>query len=85
MADKLVAAGMALFIVYLLEVIDIGKEDAHADLTVHVLLIGVKGVAVEDPGHLVDETMMAQLINIVTVLEHQTINNVATFYGIKST
>ena len=72
MTDEPVAAGMTFFIVRLLEVIDIGKEDAHADLAVDVLLIGIEGIAVRHAGHLIDETVVPHLIDMVPAFEqHQ--------------
>lgn len=72
MTDEPVAAGMTFFIVRLLEVIDIGKEDAHADLAVDVLLIGIEGIAVKHAGHLIDETVVPHLIDMVAAFEqHQ--------------
>ena len=72
MTDEPVAAGMTFFIVRLLEVIDIGKEDAHADLAVDVLLIGIEGIAVRHAGHLIDETVVPHLIDMVAAFEqHQ--------------
>ena len=72
MTDEPVAAGMTFFIVRLLEVIDIGKEDAHADLAVDVLLIGIEGIAVRYAGHLIDETVVPHLIDMVPAFEqHQ--------------
>ena len=70
--DETVAAGIALFIIRLFEVIDVGKEDAHTDLAIDVLLIGIQGIAVGHARHLVDEAVVAQLIDMVAVPEqHQ--------------
>ena len=72
MTDEPVAAGMTFFVVRLLEVIDVGKEDAHTDLAVDVLLIGIEGIAVKHAGHLIDETVISHLINMVAAFEqHQ--------------
>ena len=72
MTDEPVAAGMAFFVVRLLKVIDVGKEDAHTDLAVNVLLISIEGIAVKHAGHLIDETVVPHLIDMVAAFEqHQ--------------